>query len=262
MYAEFRRLTRTEVATLAPSAVAVLPVGATEQHGLHLPVDVDATLVTAIARAAADVAGRSVDVVVCPTVVFGASHHHLGYPGALSLSTDTLLRVLSDLTDSLVASGFRHLFLLNGHGGNDECVRLAAREAAGRHRVSTRAASYWTMAWEALAADGRAFTVGRVPGHAGGFETSLMLHVAPDAVRLDATPPRRDDPIDPLPRDPAGRPATFEPGTWDTNDGYSDDARSASGDVGRAAFDTIVAEVARAIVDARSPSVADRPVTR
>jgi creatinine amidohydrolase len=245
---QFDRLTRTEIGRIAPTATAVLPVAATEQHGLHLPVSVDARVAAHLAESAAAIAGDAVDIVTCPTVTFGASHHHLVFPGALSLSSDTLLRVLHDLGDALVASGFRRVFLLNGHGGNEEVVRLAARELALRHDVIAGAASYWTVAWTALERDGRAFGLGRVPGHAGGFGTSLMLALDPDAVRRGALPGPRDDPTSAR-SDPAARPLVHRHGSWAAIDGYSDDARAADPDTGAAIIELIAKEVATALVN-------------
>lgn len=258
MHHRFAAMTREEIGRVAPGAVAVLPVAATEQHGPHLPVSVDTRVATHVADAAGEVAGREVDVVTCPTVAFGASHHHLVYPGALSLSTATLTLVLRDLCDALVASGFRRVFLLNGHGGNEEVVRLAARELALRHDVVAGAASYWTLAWAALERDGRAFALGRVPGHAGGFETSLMLAIDAAAVRQHALPARREDGVW-ASRDPAAGPLIHRHGSWLAIDGYSDDARSADGALGTDLLGIVADEVATTIVrvhrglDAPSP---------
>jgi len=242
----FAHLTRQEIGARAPQATALVVVAAIEQHGPHLEVRVDALLGTRVAEAAVERLAGEVDVVLCPTMPFGASHHHLAFPGVMSLTTDTLLRVLHDLGDSLVASGFRRIYFLGSHGGNDEVVRLAARELALRHDgVVAGAASYWTIAWPALVADGAAFRVGRVPGHAGGFETSLMLALAPEGVRAGAMPPLRE-----LGRgapgndDPTAAPLVSRLSTWAAIDGYSDDARDADAGVGRHVFDLMSAEVA------------------
>lgn len=244
----FANLTRQEIGAIAPSATALVVVAATEQHGPHLEVRVDTVLGTRVAEAVAERLAGTIDVVLCPTLPFGASHHHLAFPGALSLSTDTLLRVLHDLGASLVASGFRRVYFLGSHGGNDEVVRLAARELALRHDVIAGAASYWTLAWPAIVADGSAFALGRVPGHAGGFETSLMLALAPEGVRLRDLPAHRNLGRDGgANEDPTAVGLVHRHGSWAAIDGYSDDARDADAEAGRRVFDLIVREVADSI---------------
>lgn len=236
-------LTRTQVGELAPTAVAVLPIGATEQHGPHLPIKVDAFLVERVAVAATDHMPAGTLAVVCPTLPFGASHHHLIYPGTMSLASGTLGRVLADLTDSLVAGGFRRIYLLNGHGGNEEVVRLAARELALRHDVIAAAASYWTIAWQAMIPAG-ALEIGRVPGHAGGFETSLMLATDPSSVHTNLLPLPRNGLGNRVDQDPVARPQVHSHGSWSATDGYSDDARDATADWGEAMFEVIARAVA------------------
>ncbi len=241
---QLRTLTRTEIGELAPRATVVLPVAATEQHGPHLPVWVDTLVGERVAAAAAERLAEQAPVLVCPVMPFGASNHHLIYPGALSLSTDTLIRVLTELTDSLVTSGFRRIFLLNSHGGNEEVIRLAARELALRHPVVAGAASYWTLAWQAMIEEGDALEVGRVPGHAGGFETSMVMALEPELVRREQLPLLRGGRGKRSRDDPAGRPMNQRHGSWQESDGYSDDASDASAEHGARLFELIVREVA------------------
>jgi creatinine amidohydrolase len=244
----YRSLSREEIGEIAPHATVVLPVAAIEQHGPHLPVWVDTLLGETIATAAAEAISDEVPILVCPVVSCGASHHHLDYPGALSLSQDTLLKVLIDLTESLVKSGFRRIYLLNSHGGNEELVRLAVRELVLRHDVLAGAASYWMLAWQALMTEGRALELGRVPGHAGGFETSLMLAVKPELVRRDLLPLPVRQQAEASSTNPAGSPLIQRHGSWRDSGGYSDDAAQASAERGKQLLDLIVREVARALV--------------
>lgn len=254
MFAEFSHLTRDRLGEVAGNSLAVLVVGATEQHGPHLDVSVDAVLGGAVARSAALLASNEIDVVLCPTVPFGASHHHLDFPGNLSLSTATLTSVLMDLGESLISCGFRSLFFLGSHGGNDDSIRSCARNLVHEHDVSVGAASYWTLAWRSLVDDGAAFSLGRVPGHAGGFETSLMMAIAPNGVHLDRFPPTRSLGSDrKINEDPAAAPVTARHGSWRAIDGYSDDARDADAEAGRRVFDLIVRDVAKAWVEFHRP---------
>ena len=237
-------LTRDEARAQAVDALIVVPVGATEQHGPHLPVGVDAFTVTHIARTAATEAAQHVPVIVAPTLAFGSSHHHLPFGGTMSLGTETYYRVLVDLLESLIAGGFRRMFVLNGHGGNNELIQLAARDLALKHRVNIAAASYWTIAADALVA-AQATPTTELPGHSGEFETSLMLALRPDLVR-DPRPDRPDAP-------PAVvRPAAYRAelhGAWQAIAGFTDRPALARAEQGQRYLDAIVGQVALAFVE-------------
>ncbi len=119
-------ITRDEAARRASGALAILPVGATEQHGPHLPLGTDFLIVEHVTRAAAQEARASVDVLVAPTFQTGSSHHHLPFGGTISLSTERYYGTLRDMTESLILSGFRRIFIINGHGGNHELIELVS----------------------------------------------------------------------------------------------------------------------------------------
>ncbi len=238
-------LTRDEARAVAPGTLVVLPVGATEQHGPHLPVGVDSYTVTHIARTAAADAAQHIPVLVAPTLPFGSSHHHLPFGGTLSLGTETYYRVLLDLLESLIAGGFRRIFVLNGHGGNNELIQLAARDVALKHPAHLAAASYWTIAWDALSAN-QATPTTELPGHSGAFETSMMLALRPELVR-EPRPERRDLPdFDPR-RSPAYRVELH--GAWQRIGGYTDSPDQARAEHGERYLEVIIAEVAQALVD-------------
>src|SRR5581483_1978904 len=170
----FADYTREELRSIAPTALVVLPVGATEQHGPHLPVGTDFYTVQYLARETARAIDAEFPVLVAPVLPFGSSDYHLPFGGTLSLQTKVYYEVMSDLLRSLALDGFRKVFVLNGHGGNHELIQLAARDIGFQHPLHIGAASYWTLAWDALIAAG-ARNSGGLPGHAGQFETSLML---------------------------------------------------------------------------------------
>jgi creatinine amidohydrolase len=237
-------LTREALRDLASRAVALLPTGATEQHGPHLPVGTDTLAVECIAREAAQRAGEHITVIVTPTLPFGSSHHHLPFGGTMSLSTETYYRIVRELAESLIISGFRRIFILNGHGGNHELIQLVARDLALAHPVHLAAASYWTIAWEALV---RMETHGgRFPGHAGAFETSLVLALRPDLVC--ASLPHREDPASHEVRLPA--PYRLERhGAWQAIDGYTDSPDRASSAQGQAFLAAISEAVSEALVE-------------
>jgi creatinine amidohydrolase len=234
--------TREDAAAHAAHTVVVVPIGALEQHGPHLPLATDSLLAEHIGHAAA--AGLA-DVVVAPAFSYGCSHHHLPFGGTASLRTTTLLAGLADLVDSLLVSGFPGVFLLNGHGGNAEIVQLVARDLGVERQAYVAAGSYFQIAAERLAAAGAA-ELGELPGHAGAFETSLMLAAFPRLVRQSSAP-NRPRPESGWPRPRSYRLAT--PGPFRGGDGFSDDPSAASAGRGSRLLAICVETVRAAIAD-------------
>lgn len=244
----FTEHTRDELRKLALSTMVVLPLGATEQHGPHLPVGTDYFTIEYLAREAARQIAGEASVLVAPALPFGCSEHHLPFGGTFSFTTDTYYRVLCELLRSLVRDGFRRVFLLNGHGGNHELIQLAARDIALDHPVEIAAASYWNLAWDDLIKAG-AHQGARLPGHAGRFETSVMLALHEELVSRDR--PRREG---------AGvtEQAAYGPyrherhGSWQAIDGYSDSPANGTIELGRQYVPVLVTAVARALVEFQS----------
>ncbi len=239
-------LTREEVRGLAPHATVVLPTASTEQHGPHLPLSTDAMLGEAIALRAAELAAAEIPVAVAPVLPLGNSGHHLPFC-ALSLRSSTYLAVLNDVADSLVGTGFRRLFVLNSHGGNDECVKLMAKDLVLRHQVAVGVGAYWELAAAAIVEAGGE-EVGRLPGHSGGFETSLMLAIAPELVRRDRMPSNEVQPPAISAQGIAGGLLVQKAGEWERVGGYSDAPTKASAEAGRALLEVISSSVAGAMV--------------
>jgi creatinine amidohydrolase len=241
----FAEMNREQLRSAAGKAMAILPIGATEQHGPHLPTGTDAFTVEAIAREAAFAASAEIPTIVTPTLPFGSSHHHFIFGATLSLSTETYYRVLCDLIESLVTDGFTRIFLVNGHGGNHELAELAARDMALRKTVHVAAGSYWTVAWRDLVAVG-AHRGRNLPGHAGGFESSLMLSLRPDLV--PAKRPHRDGEFG---SDPAGlHPYRAElHDSWRKIEGFTDSPDQATAENGALFRAAAVQGLARAFVE-------------
>jgi len=177
--------------------VVLLPLGAFEQHGHHLPLSTDTQIVTAIARGVE--AARSDRILLLPGLWTGHSTHHLDFPGTLSVDQMNYIKLTVDLCASVVRMGGLRLFLLNGHGGNDVPVRAALREVktefkklAAFHAVY---APYWSLASETIKQIRESGTGG--VSHAGEMETSIMLHLNPGQVRMELA--GRDGPRHPSP---------------------------------------------------------------
>lgn len=263
-------LDRTEAGRRAAAgAVLVLPAGATEQHGPHLPAGTDTLNVEHIARTAAEQlaarAGATVPVVVAPALPFGSSDHHLPFGATLSLDSEVLLRALRSLGRSAVASGFERLFLLNGHGGNQEIVRLAGRDLSRDLGVHVASGAWWELARDEIEVAGGS-ALGRVPGHAGAFETSAVLALRPELV---GEPTSRPAPPTSGPPLPTSALRIERPGMWTSIDGFSDDPSRARAEVGARCLEAAAGVVALAIEQlyeaaggSLDPARADRSVPR
>ena len=228
-------LTREEIGALAAEALLVVPVGSTEQHGPHLATGTDALLATAIAERAAEAATAPETILLAPTLAYGASDHHLPFGGTLSLRVSTFQLVLRDLLASAAEAGVRRVFVLNGHGGNAAACAIAVAEAAREHGL---------QAATALASDlvDASAIEGPVRGHAGSFETSLLLALDPARVRPELA---RPSPGGAARKRPRGLVAA-EPGRWQELDGFTDRPDEATRERGEAALAACVAAVAAA----------------
>lgn len=180
------RLTSPEVADAiaAGATTAVLPLGATEQHGPHLPLSVDSDHAD---RLGVLVAERLGDALVLPTVRLGCSPHHLAFAGTLSLRPETLEAVCADCCASVARHGFRRLLIFSAHIGNhpplaEIAPRLAAAAPAGLDVLAFTDGRAILDAWRS-AAERTAGLGERVGGHADVAESSIMLAVRPEAVR-------------------------------------------------------------------------------
>ena len=242
----FNELTRTELRRRAPDTLLVLPTAATEQHGPYLPVGTDCFEVETIARTAAEKASGRIPVLVAPTLPFGSSHHHLSWGATLSLSSDAYYAAVFDLLRTIVVDGgFRRVFLLNGHGGNDVLNQLVARDIAVQFPANVAAGSHWAIAWDALVEAG-APTRGHVPGHAGDFEASLVLAIRPELVVSDR--PKHDRVWNQNPRSFYPDYHVERHGFFQTFDGHTDSSHDASAEVGQRYLRLITDAVADAFV--------------
>jgi creatinine amidohydrolase len=218
-------LTRDEISSLAPEALIVLPVGTTEQHGPHLATGTDAALVEAVAGEAAGLAAHPQIILLAPTLAYGASDHHLPFGGTLSLRAATMQAVLADLLASAAACGCRRIFVLNGHGGNAAVCSTAVAEASREHGILAATALFSQLV------DPDTLQI-QVTGHAGVFETSLMLALHPDRVRPERAAASPGGPA----RKRARGLVVGEPGRWQELDGYTDRPDQASAAIGQAAL--------------------------
>jgi len=182
------RLTSAEIADAiaAGARTAILPLGAIEQHGAHLPLSVDSDHADALAIRTAERLGAAL---VLPTVRVGYSPHHLSFPGSLSVRSSTLEAICLDYCSNLAAHGFTRVFLFSGHIGNypimrDFEPRLADALAPALEVIVFKDGATILKAWRD-AAESVAGLGSHVGGHADVAETSVMLVLHPESVRGD-----------------------------------------------------------------------------
>ncbi len=167
---------------LPGDAVAVLPLGATEQHGPHLPLSVDSTLIDGVAARMLRHLAPDQTILILPTLTVTKSDEHRMFPGTLTLSAETLLAVLRDIGASVARAGVQRLALFNGHGGNSALLQIVARELRVSHGLIVVSCSWSGFTeWQPLydpADYGHDI-------HAGDSETSAMLALRPERVDMD-----------------------------------------------------------------------------
>ncbi len=168
--------------------IAVLPVAATEQHGPHLPLSVDTVLVEGVLKAALSALPAHMKVLVLPTQVVGLSPEHARFPGTLTLKLETIVRLWTDIAESVAATGVNKLVLLNSHGGNVSVMDVVARDLRSRLDLLVYSVSWFNLPLQ----DQRGGDVNalfspqehRFGIHGGEIETSMMLALDPQHVDM------------------------------------------------------------------------------
>ena len=178
------QLTTRDFAALDVAAtVAVLPLGATEQHGPHLPLGVDTVLADGIVAAALPLLPAELPVLFLPTQQIGLSPEHARFAGTLTLSAETLIRMWNEIGAGVARAGVKKLVLFNAHGGHVGAMDIVARELRAAHGLIVYSVSWFNLP---LGDAGAQFGAGehRFGVHAGEIETSMMLALAPQQVRM------------------------------------------------------------------------------
>ena len=178
---EWANLKAHELRALAANnAVVIVPVAAMEQHGPHLPVQVDSRLVTEVSHRAAHKAQGDRPTVVLPVIWTGLSEHHMPFGGTITFDYQTLFSVFRCIVDSVRRHGFTDVLILNGHGGNIDASKLIAQDLTlDFSEMTVVAATYWLEAASRL---GPLLEDQSNVLHAGEAETSMILQLEPDLV--------------------------------------------------------------------------------
>ena len=172
----------------AAKTIAVLPVAATEQHGPHLPLSVDTVLVDGVVGAALPHLAPALQVLFLPTQAIGLSPEHARFPGTLTLKSETVIHLWTEIAEAVATVGIRKLLLLNSHGGQVSVMDIVARDLRARLGLLVYSASWFNL--PLLDAQGHDVNAlfnadeHRFGIHAGDIETSMMLALRPAQVRM------------------------------------------------------------------------------
>lgn len=236
-------LATTDFAALdCARAIAVLPVAATEQHGPHLPLSVDTDLVDGVLRASLPYLPADLPALFLPTQAVGFSPEHAAFAGTLTLKAETLIRLWTDIAESVATSGVKKLVLLNSHGGQVGLMDVVARDLRARLGMLVYSVSWFNL--PLIAEDGADVNAlfsaqeHRFGVHAGEVETSMMLALRPERVRMGEAQHFHSTSRDRAERFPIlgnGKSAKL---AWQMQDcnpqGAAGDATAATADKGRA----------------------------
>lgn len=166
----------------AEAVIAVLPIAATEQHGPHLPVSTDTTIMRGMLKTTIAMLPADLDVRILPIQPVGKSNEHVHAPGTLTIPPTVLIGHWCELGASIARAGVRKLVMVNSHGGNEEVMGIVARELRVRHKMLVAKTSWSRFGTP----EGMYSDLEKRHGiHGGDMETSLMLHFRPDLVTMD-----------------------------------------------------------------------------
>lgn len=230
---------------LGRDSIIVVPLGAVEQHGPHLPLSTDLVVAEAVSTAVVERVGAECDAWLLPPLAFTKSNEHAWAPGTIWLSAGTLLAVLDDIGRSIASTPARRVLFVNGHGGNSALVAMANRELRLKHGLQT------FLAHPHMPADQGGSSASGELGmgvHGGRDETSVMLHLRPDLVDMSLAQRR-------VPEGLAGNRHVRFGGSvsfgWLSNDFFAEgvigDPTGASAELGAAMFENAVATMCEAV---------------
>jgi creatinine amidohydrolase len=176
----YNRLTWPEVdEAIGRQPVVILPTGSTEQHGRHLPIDVDLFLTESICLEVGKRANG--DVLVLPPIPYGLNLHHIDFPGTIHVEPEVFVAFAVNVTKSVAYHGFEKILVVNGHGSNQPLIDLIARQTTLETDSLCAAVHYFNLALD------RFHQIKETPviAHADEFETSLYLYLDADRVQMD-----------------------------------------------------------------------------
>jgi creatinine amidohydrolase len=249
----YNRLTWAEMNdAIARQPVVVLPTGSTEQHGRHLPLDVDVFLAESVCLEAGRRANG--DILVLPPISYGLNLHHIDFPGTIHIEPEVFIAFCLNITKSVAYHGFEKILIVNGHGSNSPLIDLVARKTVLATNSLCAAVNYIALAVPEF----NQVKDTAVLAHADEFETSLYLHLAPERVNMELAGAGDDVQGKYLSSDSTSN-VRFNDywGRW-TNLGVHGDATTATPEKGQVIFEAAVTKIVELAREWRDWPIAKR----
>ncbi len=233
--------------------VVILPTASTEQHGRHLPIDVDLFLCESVCL---EIGRRAPDrVLVLPPIAYGLNLHHIDFPGTIHIEPETFIAFCLNITKSVAYHGFEKILIVNGHGSNVPLIDIVARRTTLETNSLAAACHYFWFCLEEF----HKIKETPVIAHADEFETSLYLYLAGERVQMDKA--GKDDDVMGrfVSSDSTSSYARFNDywSRW-TDLGVHGDARAATAEKGRVIFETAVTRMIEFVDEWKAWPIADR----
>lgn len=251
----YNRLTWPEMNdAISQQKVIILPTGATEQHGRHLPLDVDVLLTESVCL---EVGRRAADrVLILPPIAYGLNRHHIDFPGTIHIEPEIFIAFCLNITKSVAYHGFEKILIVNGHGSNSPLVDLVARKTVLETNSLCAAVSYAALSRDAFAE----VRDTAVSAHADERETSLYLHLDPEGVQMDQAGADNDVMGSHLSSDSTSNYSVRFSDYWGrwTTLGVHGDATTATAEKGAVIFEASVTGLIEVVDEWRAWPIAER----
>ncbi len=250
----YNRLTWAEMNdAIARQPVIFLPTGSTEQHGRHLPIDVDLLLAESVCLEAARRADG--DILVLPPIPYGLNLHHIDFPGTIHIEAEVFIAYCLNVTKSVAYHGFEKIVLVNGHGSNVPLIDVIARRTTLETNSLAAACHYIWLSLEKF----REIKETEVIAHADEYETSLYLHIAPERVQMDKAG-KDDDVMGTYMSSDSTSPYARFNDYWSrwTDLGVHGDARAATAEKGKIIMDVTADRLVELAREFKAWPIADR----
>lgn len=251
----FNRLTWPQInEAVSQQPLVILPTGSTEQHGRHLPLDVDILLCESVCLEVGKRANGK--VLVLPPISYGLNLHHIDFPGTIHIEPETFIAFCLNITKSVAYHGFQKILLVNGHGSNQPLIDLIARKTV----LATQSLCFATGYFQFLLKEFEKVRESEVIAHADEFETSLYLHLAPERVRMELAVKDDDRMGKHVSSDSLGKyPVRFNDywGRW-TQTGVHGDPTKATAEKGKLLFEAAVTGLVDLVDELRAWPIENR----